>query len=221
LAVEVAHEINNPLTVVIGECDLLLEEGLEPMLRESVTAINKAALQVQTVSNRLLEFVRGHQVEKEWLNLNRLVDDALGLLRRMLRKEGVDLQEELSRNLPWTQAHAGQIQQVVLNLVQNSRDALRGYRLQGIIKVRTSQRQDRLVLEVEDNGPGIPDKIRERIFEPFFTTKEGGKGTGLGLSVCAGIAREHGGELRLDPRVLGTCMVLELPIRQAGRTATN
>ena len=221
MTAEVAHEINNPLTVVIGECDLLLDGTLEPDLQESICAISKAGLQAQAVGNRLLDFVRGHKSEKEWINFNRLVLETLELMRRMLKKENVVLEQELARNLPWIEAHAGQVQQVVLNLIQNSRDALNGYRVQGVIKVRTYGRDNRVVLEVEDNGPGIPEDIQERIFEPFFSTKTNGQGTGLGLSICAGITKEHGGELRLEKRLMGTCMVLEFPVRQYPMMSSN
>ena len=222
LTAEMAHEINNPLSVVAGECDLLLmDEQLEPHLLEGLSAISKASLQAQTVSKRLLDFVRGQKADMEWLNFNRLVQDALVLMHRSLKKEDIELEEDLTRNLPWIEAHAGQIQQVVINLIKNSQDAIRGFRVQGVVRVRTCLRGDRVVLEVEDNGPGIPEEIRERVFDPFFTTKEDTKGTGLGLNVCAGIAKEHNGELRLEPRLLGTCMVMELPIRQTPVSATN
>ena len=222
LTAEMAHEINNPLSVVAGECDLLLmDEQLEPHLLEGLSAINKASLQAQAVSKRLLDFVRGQKADMEWLNFNRLVQDALVLMRRSLKKENIELEEDLARNLPWIEAHAGQIQQVVINLIKNSQDALRGFRVQGLVRVRTCLREDRVVLEVEDNGPGIPEEIRGRIFDPFFTTKEDAKGTGLGLNVCAGIAKEHSGELRLEPRLLGTCMVMELPIRQTPLSSVN
>jgi len=221
LTAEVAHEINNPLSVVIGECELLLDGSLKPDMLDSIRAISKAGRQAQSVSNRLLDFVRGNKAEKESINFNRLVQETLVLLRRMLQKGNIQLEIDLEGNLPWMDAHPGQVQQVVLNLVQNSRDALEGYRIQGLIRVKTHLSQGNIVLSVEDNGPGIPEEIQERIFEPFFTTKENGKGTGLGLSVCAGIAKEHGGELRMEPRLLGTCMIFELPVRQRGIMSSN
>jgi len=221
LTAEVAHEINNPLSVVIGECELLLDGSLEPEMLDSIRAISKAGKQVQAVSNRLLDFVRGNKIEKESINFNRLVQETLVLLRRMLQKANIQLEVDLEGNLPWMEAHTGQVQQVVLNLVQNSRDALEGYRTEGLIRVKTHLSQGNIVLSVEDNGPGISKEIQERIFEPFFTTKENGKGTGLGLSVCAGIAKEHGGELRIEPRVLGTSMIFELPVRKKGIMSPN
>ena len=180
LTAEVAHEINNPLSVVIGECELLLDGSLEPEMLDSIRAISKAGKQVQAVSTRLLDFVRGNKIEKESINFNRLVQETLVLLRRMLQKANIQLEVDLEGNLPWMEAHTGQVQQVVLNLVQNSRDALEGYRTEGLIRVKTHLSQGNIVLSVEDNGPGISKEIQERIFEPFFTTKENGKGTGLG-----------------------------------------
>ncbi len=215
LTAEVAHDLNNPLSVITGECAILLGEAQDRDTAEGVQAIQRAADQARALSHRLLDFVRGNRLEKDWTNFNRLVQETVELVRRVFAKEGIELTTELERNLPWIEAHEGQVQQVILNLLQNAREALRGYRPHGAVMLRTYARDGSVVLEVEDNGPGIPEDIAQHIFEPFFTTKSSSEGTGLGLSVCAGIAREHGGEIRLEPRALGTCMALQLPVRQA------
>jgi len=220
LTAEIAHEINNPLSVVIGESSLLMDEKeLDPMVVEGVEAIYKAGLQARDISERLLNFVRGQKVQKEWINFNRLVQESVVLVRRTLQNERIEIVEELAPNLPWIEAHLGQLQQVALNLIQNSRDATREHG--GRIVLRTLVRQGWAVFEVEDDGPGIPLDIREHVFEPFFTTKSDGEGTGLGLSVCMGIARDHGGRLMVADCDEGARIVLELPVQQATLLVSN
>lgn len=220
LTAEIAHEINNPLSVVIGESSLLMDEtGLDPSVLEGVEAIYKAGLQARDISERLLNFVRGQKVQKEWINFNRLVQESAVLVRRTLQNERIEIVEELAPNLPWIEAHLGQLQQVALNLIQNSRDAMREHG--GRIILRTLVRQGWAVFEVEDAGPGIPHDIREHIFEPFFTTKGDGQGTGLGLSVCMGIARDHGGRMLVADCDDGARIVLELPVQQATVLVSN
>ncbi len=224
LTAETAHEINNHLSVVIGESSLLREEKmLDPLVIEGVETIYKAGLQARDISERLLNFVRGQKAEKKWINFNRLVQESAVLVRRTLQNEQIEIVEKLAPNLPWIAAHLGPLQQIALNLIQNSRDAIQSREGQGRICLRTLVRQGWVVLEVEDDGPGIPKEIRPHIFEPFFTTKNDGKGTGLGLSVCTGIARDHGGRLLVDDREdgAGACMILELPVQQATMQASN
>ena len=221
LTAEVAHEINNPLAVIIGESSLLLEDKMESMVEDGVRAVYKAGLQARDISERLLHFARGQKAKKEWLNFNRLVQETAVLVRRTLQNEQIEIAEDMEPNLPWVEAHAGQIQQIVLNLIQNSRDAIRQIDGVGRVVLRTSIRQGWVTLQVEDNGPGIPEEIWSDIFEPFFTTKEGDEGTGLGLSVCAGIARDHDGRLLVEKSDRGACMTLELPLKQSAVLASN
>jgi signal transduction histidine kinase len=221
LTAEVAQDLNDPLSVILGECDLLLEGELEPDVAEAVRAISGAGQQAQAVGHRLLDFVRGTKADKEWVNFNRLVQESVELIRRVFTKEQIELQEDLGRNLPWIQAHVGQVQQVVLNLLQNAREALVEHRSIGVVRVRTYAQKNRVFLEIEDNGPGVTPDIAERIFDPFFTTKDSSHGSGLGLSVCAGIAREHGGHISLESRLVGTCLALDLPVRQEHRFTSN
>jgi signal transduction histidine kinase len=148
---------------------------------------------------------------KKQTDLNQLVREVALLLRRQLAHKQVQLVEELQGGLPAVEANGGQLQQLLINLVHNGRDAILAASKAGCIHIRTRIQGDGVVLEVEDDGPGIPEGIRERVFEPFFTTKEKGAGTGLGLSVCRAIAQEHGGRLRLGVSATGTRVILELP----------
>jgi signal transduction histidine kinase len=221
LTAEVATELRGPLTRVIGECELLQGNLLPEDALESAQAIQRAARQAQQIGRRLLQFVRESQPDKGWVSPNNLVVEAVELVRPTFAQEGIELTADLGRNLPWIEAHGEQVQQVVLNLLQNAREALRGFRAQGMVRVRTGSRGNSVLLEVEDNGPGIPGEIAGRIFEPFFTTKTESPGAGLGLSLCAGIVQDHGGELWVEPRVAGTCMALRLPVRQGDPAASG
>jgi len=137
--------------------------------------------------------------------------ESVELVRRQFKRDQVEIIDELSSGLPLVNGEPAQLQQVLINLLQNGRDALAGTSRPGIIKIRTSRLDNRVALSVEDDGPGVPERIRDRIFEPFFSTKEKGKGTGLGLSICQTIAHNHSGDLRLKSTARGTCVVLDLP----------
>ena len=212
LTTEFAGEINQHLEVIIGETSLLLEEILAPAVGDGVQAVYEAGLQARSTSERLLACARQQKSQKEWVNFTRLLQETALLMRRTLLTDQIEIVEDLAPNLPYIKAHAGQLQQIVLNLIQNSREAIKQVRDAGQIALRLSTRQGWIVLEVEDNGPGIPEGIRADIFLPFFTTKASSQHSGLGLSVCAGIAREHHGRLFVADCAQGACVVLELPI---------
>jgi signal transduction histidine kinase len=166
--------------------------------------------------------VRRQKSNPQLLSLNLLVQEVLALSRQPFELDQVRLIDELAEGLPQLNLHPGQLQQVLLALLQNSREAIQRTGQAGEIKVQTSQQGAWVRLLVEDNGPGIPEQIQERIFEPFFTTKEVGKGAGagMGLSLCFASARELGGRLWAEPRAAGACMVLELPVEASAGEAT-
>ena len=217
LAVETAHEVNNLLTVMRGQCDLLLMDELDPAVRESLEIVLKVGESTQALLARLLDLARKDEPQRSTCNLNRLVRESLQLVRRQLAYHHVELVEEFGVDLPLVHVQPGQIQQVLLNLLNNSRDAVTASGRRGRIAVRTWHADGVVRLAVEDDGPGVPEAVREKIFEPFFTTKETGKGTGLGLSVCRTIAASHDGNLYAEEAAhgRGTCFVLELPAADA------
>ena len=222
LAAETAHEVNNSFMIILGQCQLLLMEDLTPDIREIVEIMYNTGENTKSLLTRLLSLARSREAEHRVADLNRLVVESLQLLRRQLRKDKIDLTEELHPHLLMIQANAGQIQQVIVNLVQNSRDALVEQRSSGRIRITTRAEKGRVRLSVEDDGPGIPDGLQDQIFEPFFTTKESGRGTGLGLSACHSIAQNHGGYLYAEPRSRGAMIVLDLPSAdQVALTAAN
>ena len=215
LAAGVAHEINNPLTVVMGQADLLRHEDLAPEHQESVRYISDAADRARMVAERLLLFARRQKADRQLMALSPLVHETVEMMRQHFAVRNVPLIEELEDDLPHVLMHSGQIQQIILNLIGNSKDAILENREEGNIWVRTYQQGEYIVLEVADDGPGIPEDLREKIFEPFVTTKEPGMGTGLGLSVCHGIAQEHDGHLYARPQDAGASIVLRLPTKTA------
>ena len=221
LTTEFAGAINQHLEVIIGETSLLIEENLAPAVGDGVQAVHEAGLQARSTSERLLACARQQKAQKEWLNFTRLLQETALLMRRTLLTDQIEIVEDLAPNLPYIKAHAGQLQQVVLHLIQNSREAIKQVHDAGRITLRLSTRQGWIVLEVEDNGSGIPEGIRADIFAPFFTTKASSQHSGLGLSVCAGIAREHHGRLFVADRAQGTCVALELPINPHAALVNN
>ena len=211
LAAGMAHEINNCLSVILGQSELLLLDELDPAVRESIQLIAKAADGTRMSSRRLLDMARGQDPERHLVDLNKLVMETVELVRRQFKRDQIEIADELGAGLAFVHGEAAQLQQIIINLLQNGRDALSGVGRPGLIKISTSQLDNRVSMIVEDDGPGVPERIKRRVFEPFFTTKEKGKGTGLGLSVCQTIAHNHGGCVQLESTDHGTCVVLDLP----------
>ncbi|MDE2059171.1 MAG: GAF domain-containing protein [candidate division NC10 bacterium] len=203
LAAGVAHELNQPLMVIRGYAQELLWDkriGDEEM-RDDLQRIEAQTTRMTAIINHLRDFSRESKGRREVTDLNQVVKDSLTFLGQQLRTKNIAVVQELHPALPPVRADPLQIEQVLLNLITNARDAIEGAEL-GTITVRTELASDsRIALSVTDSGPGIPEDIGPRIFDPFFTTKEVGKGTGLGLSICHGIIEEHGGELTMESPV--------------------
>ena len=221
LAAGVAHEINNPLTLVMGYAQLLLKNELDPAVRRGVETIHQGGQRAAAIAARLLTFARRQQLARHPQDLNAVVREVMELVRYSFEAYHVQLSEELAAGLPRVDIHAGQLQQLLLSLLQNSREAILKVNQEGVVRVRTRIQEGQVLLEVEDDGPGIPPEVQERIFDPFFTTKKVGQGPGLGLSECLGIARDHDGHLRVEPGASGACLVLELPAATARPPGTG
>ena len=206
LAGGVAHDFNNLLTVVSSDVELLMEKAATP--EELLPEIAEAARKGAALSRQLLAFARRNRLERTTFDLGTLVDELSVMLRRLVSAP-VELVVERGAEPTPLVADRSMLEQVVVNLVLNARDALpRG----GHVVLRTRREGALAVLEVEDDGVGMPPEIAARIFEPFFTTKAQGKGTGLGLSIAHSVAEQHGGTLtvRSAPQV-GTTFRLALP----------
>ncbi|MCA9445889.1 MAG: response regulator [Candidatus Omnitrophica bacterium] len=211
----VSHEINNPLTTIVGYADLVLETPDKNKAEQKIRTILSEAKRATRIVQNLLSFARERKPEKRPANLNDLVRNIADLRQYDLRTRNVTLVTRLNEEIPSTMVDTDQIQQVLLNMVNNSAQAIpQGQG--GRIEIATSRKDDWLFIEVEDNGKGIPENIREKIFEPFFSTKGEKTNNGLGLSISYGIVKEHGGEIQVGPGISGgTKMSIQLPIVHA------
>lgn len=210
----VAHELSNPLTSILGYAQrLLLRRDPAGDSREA-RQIYQEAERASAILRQLLLSARDSRPERHRVALNQVVSRTLELQRFSLAADNVRVQLDLDPVLPFVHGDAGQLQQVLVNLIGNARQAIEEQGKGGTIRVKTSRVSDqRVLLEVSDDGPGIPQAIQARIFDPFFTTKPAGVGTGLGLAIVLGIVREHGGRLHLTSNPgQGSVFSIELPV---------
>jgi two-component system NtrC family sensor kinase len=217
LAAGAAHEINNPLTGILGYSDLLADDpSLGDRQRVVADKIRTLARRIKTLVTSLLSFARRVPSEKAHLDLNQVLMSALHLSNLDLRGKKVEIETLADMDLPPVRGDANQILQVFFNLMSNAVDALEEVG-GGKLLIRTSHNDERAVIEFSDTGPGI--KSPHQVFDPFFTTKPVGKGTGLGLSICYGIVQEHGGRIECFNRPEGgATFIVELPIVANGET---
>jgi signal transduction histidine kinase/CheY-like chemotaxis protein len=210
----IAHELNNPLTAIMGYAQLLLGHGLVPPQHSEAAKVFQEAERARRIVKNLLYFARENKPERTRLDLNEIVERALALRSYELRLENIIVECSLAPGLPETMGDPHQLQQVVLNLLVNAEQALLADRGRGHVWIRTHcDSGSRIVLEISDDGPGIAPSIASRVFDPFFTTKPAGVGTGLGLSIVYGILQQHGGGVTLESdRGSGAKFVVELPI---------
>ena len=210
----IAHELNNPLTAIMGYGQLLLGQGLAPEQFSEVNRVFQEAERARRIVKNLLYFARENEPERTRVDLNEIVERTLALRSYELRVENILVECQLAGDLPETMADPYQLQQVVLNLLMNAEQALLQERGQGNVKIRTRVADGhRIALEISDDGPGVPREIASRIFDPFFTTKPSGVGTGLGLSIVYGIVKQHGGEVTFENQSGGGArFVVELPL---------
>ena len=212
----VAHELNNPLTAILGYSQLLTSCGqVGPQGLEYSEKLYKQAQRTHRIVQNLLSFSRQHKPERVPVRLNQVLEDTLALRDYDLRMSNIRLHLDLAAELPSAMADPHQLQQVFLNLVNNAVDAILEASPNGDLWVRTAHENGKFVVEFTDSGPGVKDA--SRVFDPFYTTKPVGKGTGLGLSICYGIITEHGGQIRVrNVSGKGACFTIELPGQPAG-----
>ncbi len=212
----IAHELNNPLTGVMGYSQLLqLREDLDDRAKESLLKINNLALRCQKIVQNLLSFARKQKPERILTDINEILEKTVELRSYELQVNNIEINRELDADLPKTIADAHQLQQVFLNVLTNGEQAMLEAHGKGqlTIRTRTNSQQTKILIEVTDDGPGIPERYLTRIFDPFFTTKDVGKGTGLGLSISYGMIKEHGGTIYARSRLgKGTSFIIELPL---------
>lgn len=209
----VAHELNNPLTSVMGFSELLQLGEANPQQKRHLEMIHKSALRCQKIVQSLLSFSRRHQPERKLICVNGLVEAVVEILAYQMRTNNIEVVTALDPKLPLAMVDQHQLQQVFLNIVNNSRQAIEAHRPKGCVRISTGVAGANVRVTIQDDGPGIREDHLSKLFDPFFTTKEVGKGTGLGLSLCYGIVKEHGGTIQVRSQYgAGATFIIELPI---------
>jgi two-component system NtrC family sensor kinase len=223
----VAHELNNPLAIVMGRASLLEEKCEDqPELKADAARIREAAERCGRIVRTFLDMARNRPSRRSPVSLNEMARAAAEMLLYGYQTHDIELELSLAVGLPAVHADADQIGQVVMNLLVNAQQALAGFdgarrvRVETGLQPATGERQASVWLRVQDNGPGVDGGLRSRLFEPFFTTKAEGAGTGLGLAVSRSLARDHGGDVVLESRAerAGASFLLSLPLLAAETT---
>ena len=215
MAAGIAHELNNPLTGVVGLSQLLLDEEVSGDIRKDLEAINSEAQRAAAVVRNLLTFARKHAPMKQAVQINAIVEDVLRLRAYEHKVNDIRVITQFDNELPEVMADYFQLQQVFLNIILNAEQAMIESHKGGTLTITTERVDGNIRVSFSDNGPGISPENMRKLFLPFFTTKEVGKGTGLGLSICYGIVTNHGGRIYAESESgKGATFVVELPISQ-------
>ncbi len=221
----VTHELNNPLTGIMGYSQLLMADtSVGAPIKKSVERINKEAVRCQKIVENLLAFARRHRPERKPVDVNAVITSSLELREYQLKVEGIEIETRLAADMQPVLGDAYQIQQVFVNIINNAFHAMSETDREKRLIVRSRQYGERIRVEFTDTGPGIPSDKIAKIFDPFFTTKEIGKGTGLGLSLSYGIIKEHEGNIRAESVPgAGATFIVDLPANGhvKGETAEN
>lgn len=213
LVAGVAHELNNPLTSVMGFSNLILEGQLDERMRSDIEKIRKQGARMQRIVQNLLRFSRQYPPEKTAVDLNEVIRTTLELKVYELKSDCISIEERFHTEPVKVLADANQLGQVFLNLINNAHYAIQAKGVGGVIAITTGFQGDYARISISDNGTGIAKEAMSKIFDPFFTTKPVDKGTGLGLSVSFGIIKEHGGNIYAESAPgAGTVFYIELPV---------
>jgi signal transduction histidine kinase len=211
----VAHELNNPLATILTWAERLSQRPLDEKTKHGLETILSESERAAKIVRNLLTFARKRQSTRAMVNLNHVVRETLALRSYEQRITNITIVDALAAGLPQVFADSHQVQQVLLNLIINAEQAMLAANGRGTLVLRSWHDMDRdaIVLEINDDGPGIAEELQPKIFDPFFTTKEVGKGTGLGLTVAYAIIQEHGGRIRLASNPGGgASFYVELPV---------
>jgi PAS domain S-box-containing protein len=217
----VAHELNNPLTAILGVSELLRDRpGVDESTKRQLEMTHRQARRAARIVQNLLEFSRPASPQKRVLDLNNIIDRTIQLHEHSLRRNNIEVDFRPFPGLSPITGDANQLIQVFLNLVSNAEQAIREVRQSGRIQIRLGQSLNRVFATVQDDGVGIDPEALARLFDPFFTTKRPGGGTGLGLSICMSIVREHGGNIEAESLPAGgAAFTVSLPLAPQGPVA--
>ncbi|MGZ8359903.1 MAG: hybrid sensor histidine kinase/response regulator [Allosphingosinicella sp.] len=221
----VSHELNNPLAAIVGQAEMLAEDARGTSFEQRAERIGAAAERSARIVQTFLAMARQGERRLGMVRLNDVIASALELTDYALRTAGIAVRVNFGSGLPPIEGDRDQLHQVVVNLIVNAQQAMeKGAQFEKVLTVRTSVNQaGRVLVDVSDTGPGVPEGARHRIFEPFYTTKRhsrGGGGTGIGLSFSLGIVKAHGGTISVEPSRRGAHFRIELPAAAAGERIT-
>lgn len=223
LAAGIAHEINNPVAIMVEEAgwiqDLLEEEDVRNSknldeIQQAVQQIRAQGSRCKEITHKLLSFARKTDSRKQPIQLNHFLTDIVDLYEQRSKYSNVKITTHFDPDLPMIEGSVSELQQVVMNLINNALDAMEKNK-GGELTITTRKQGRQVIVDIQDNGIGIPEANLNRIFDPFFTTKPVGKGTGLGLSICYGIVQKMGGDIRVSSKVNeGTTFSLVFPLNE-------
>lgn len=214
----VAHELNNPLSVVVGQSQLLIETQHDARVLNRAEKIANAANRCAKVVSTFLAMARQQPLQRSNILINDLIIDALNLLEDGLHRDNIHIDLHLKEDMPYIFANSDQLHQVFTNIIVNAQQAMQASAVRKLT-IQNQLGEDRSSIQIifRDTGPGIPAHLHDRVFEPFFTTKSTDMGNGLGLAVCSGIIESHGGTIELSKSENeGACFVVNLPIDKSG-----
>ena len=214
----IAHEINNPLSSVIGFAQMLMYEDLPENIKNDVKMINDNAQRIADIMNNLLTFARQQNLQRTYININDIIRATLQMQAHSLESNNITVIPQLDPALPSTMADATLLQQAFLNLIINAETEMKQAHGKGSLLIKTTLISDTIQISFTDDGPGITEANLTHLFDPFFSTRGVGHGTGLGLSVCYGIINEHNGQIYVQSQPgKGAVFTVELPVVAEGK----
>jgi two-component system NtrC family sensor kinase len=215
----VAHELNNPLTAILGYAQLLETESISERAQDYVRKLYRQTQRTHRIVQNLLSFSRQRKPIQSQVDLCRVLEDTLSLRSYDLKLNNVTVERDIPSAVPFVTGDAHQIEQVFLNIINNSVDAMMDAAQSGFLRIRIFQEGSKVCVEFRDSGPGLKDS--SKIFDPFYTTKKIGKGTGLGLSMCYGIVKEHGGDITaFNHEEKGAVFMVKFPFTAGQKSAS-
>jgi PAS domain S-box-containing protein len=219
----IAHELNNPLTGVIGFSDMLVgREDLPNDIKEDIKTINREAQRTANIVKNLLTFARKQPKERQLTDINRVIEAVIELRAYEQKVNNIEVNTRFASDLPEITANSFDLQQVFLNIMVNAEHAMLEAHGKGTITITTVREGDIIRVSLADDGPGISEEHIGHVFDPFFTTKEVGKGTGLGLSICYGTVTDHGGRIYVESKPgKGATFIIELPVETTDNEGTK
>jgi signal transduction histidine kinase len=209
----VAHEVNNPLTKIVGFTELLMRKDIPSEAREDVKTVNDNAQRVAEIVRSLLTFAQQQKLERRYVSVNEMIQATLAMRAYALETSNIEVATRLDPELPQVLADEGQLKQVFLNLIINAETEMKSAHGGGHLLIQTERIDNAVQISFADDGPGIAEENLWYLFVPFFTTRDLGKGTGLGLSLCYGIISQHGGRIYARSETgAGATFFVELPV---------